>query len=389
MENDDKGTQGYPRVLKGTKVTPITDKGTQGNSKGTPRVLSGYSETSNVIVEAPLNAVYNLVSEIKEYVDNSIGSFSVADIDRDLGLGKDQARNRRKILSSLYKDNKIIRVRTGVYERSNVELEKLSLRNVNTNPFDIELPLGLSDLVHIPKKSIMIIAGTSNAGKTQFALESMKLNLQKNYALAYFMSEMGHGEYVNRVNQTCAGDNKLLGLWEDNVFAAPASSGFAPAVATYCKNGFGVIDYLEAVDGEYHKLTNDIKMIYDRIDDGVVLIAMQKGSGLTHARGGEGTKEKARLYINLDTIYEGDYSSLVSMSIAKAKEPKSRNVTGLEIHLEVNSHSMTPVSDWMRLKGRDVSKQRLELFERYQSESDGDRRVRMLEAVPALSNVPY
>jgi hypothetical protein len=98
----DKTSTGYPRVLKGTQGYSSQNEGTQGNPQGTHRVLMGYSEDSNIVVDPPVNALYNLKSEIAEYVENSIGSFSVADVDRDLGLGKVQARNRRKILSALY-----------------------------------------------------------------------------------------------------------------------------------------------------------------------------------------------------------------------------------------------------------------------------------------------
>ena len=305
MSDKIEGTEGHLRVLKGT----------QGNSgyKSDPPELTGYSvgysEDSNnyPIVEAPpINKLYNLKSEILEFVENVPYQFSVADIDRELGIGRDQARNRRKILSALYKEKKIIRIRTGVYERANVALEKVMRRNVNINPFDIELPLGLSDLVRVPKKSIIVVAGVSNAGKTFFALETARLNIEKDYNIAYFMSEMGESEFVKRVDLIHDNDQNAADIMLEKIHASVLSSGFSSAISTYTPDGLGIIDYLEATDGEYFKMTNDIKMIYDRLEDGVALICMQKRINSEFAAGGGGTTEKARLYINLDEDHQSE-----------------------------------------------------------------------------------
>ncbi len=346
-----------------------------------------HSEDSNITVKRPESTVYNLAAEIKNYVECSIGSFTLQDINSYLGLDRTQATNRNKVISRLCKENILIRIGNGVYERSIEDIAGVSLKNISTDHFDIVLPLGLSEIVNVPRKSIIIVAGTSNAGKTLFALETIKLNLHQDYDLAYFFSEMGIGEYVSRVKRTCNYDEVMFNRWDDKVFSGERANGFAPVIAAKCANGLGIIDYLEPPDGDYSRMTHEITRIYDRMETGVTLINLQKGTDLDYAKGGEGTKDKSRLFISMQQVKDTDGGSMVAVKVIKAKESKNENITNKEIHVLMSIRGeMVPLSDWIRVKNSDDRKR---LFDLYDTESDGDRKVRMLKPVPSLRGVSY
>lgn len=316
----------------------------------------------------------NLTESIREYVEESTGYFSGVDVDRELGIPQNQAATRRKIMSRLYKDKVIKKDRNNKYIKTNINLEFISLSNNNDETFSIKLPLGISDLVTLPPRSIVIVAGTSNSGKTAFLLNLVKQNLSSQKELFYFMSEMGPQEYVSRVNRVC-NDETEKKRWEKKVKAADLSTDFSAAVSTYATDGISVIDYLEDVDGEYFKIPAAIRNIYDSLNDGIAVVALQKHSESDFGRGGQGTTEKARLYVSLDKVTEDDDSSMVSIKIIKAKSYPGRNPNGMEKHFRIiyGSH-FEELSGWIRVKDK---AHRESIFEGYKHESDGDRLVRL------------
>ena len=173
-----------PHIKVVTNATNATD---ENDATGCENLRKNCDiKTSNIVVPEPESTVYNLTREIRNFVENSIGSFTVRDLDSYLGLDRSYATKRNKVLSRLHKENILIRTGNGIYQRSMVELERISLFGADETEFDIELPLGLSEMLEMPKKAIIIIAGTANAGKTLFALETAKLNLDKDYPMAYF-----------------------------------------------------------------------------------------------------------------------------------------------------------------------------------------------------------
>ena len=337
-------------------------------------------KNSNIVVPEPESTVYNLTREIRNYVENSIGSFTVRDLDNYLGLDRSYAVKRNKVLSRLHKENILIRTGNGIYQRSMVELERISLFGADETEFNIELPLGLSDMLEMPKKAIIVIAGTANAGKTLFALETAKLNLDKDYPVAYFMSEMGKSEFIKRVKGVCEYDIDLLKKWDKKVFSAERTSAYPPAIAKYCADGLGIIDFLNPPNGDYSLVTRSIEEIYDRITTGVVCICMQKGDEVSHAKGGTGTQEKARLFITMDRMkdFRSEHGTFVTIKLEKVKCSRDKDVNMMELHAIASfKNGIIPLSGWHWVSSK---ADRNREFSVYATESDGERKVRMLEA---------
>jgi len=309
----------------------------------------------------------NLTAEIEEWIKNSTGSFTVADVDREFGLTMRQDKKRRTdALRACARKNIIQKDRriTGKYHVLETEAEWIDLTAVDEASFPLELPLGLTTMVTIPPKAVIVVAGTTNSGKTAFFLNALRLNFDQDYGLAYIMSEMGPSEYKQRV--------RLFGDpvedWAARVKAASKSSSFDGIITHHNPDGLTVVDFLEEIDGEYYKIASDIRTMYDAVGNGVVMIGVQKKSGGLYGRGGEATAEKARLYLSIDTMVNRDRCSVCAIRIVKCKNyPDGKNPNGKELHFKIErGHKLTPLSDWMYCN----DKQREQYIKRYEKMLD-------------------
>jgi hypothetical protein len=306
-----------------------------------------------------------LTNEIEEFVKNSVGYFNVSDIDREFGLSLRQDKKRRSdALRNLINKNVITRDKkvTGKYHILTTNLDFVDLDSVEEESFPLALPLGLDHLVTIPPKAIVVLAGSSNSGKTAFLLNVIRQNLHQDYRLLYLMSEMGGQEYKGRLS--LFGDS--MDRWK-KVKAAPMSTGFNAAVAQYNQDGLTVVDFLEEVDGEYYRVPSEIRAIYDTLKNGVGFIALQKRPDQQIGRGGYGTTEKARLYLCLDNLVHRPRCTIAAMKIFKAKSYPGDNPNGLEKHFKIirGSH-LEPVSKWMYCN----EKQREQYKRQYEAQLD-------------------
>lgn len=291
------------------------------------------------------SAPYNLSSNILEWVRNSSGSFTVAELDREFCLTTRKQKNARSTALKRIEKLNYIKVDShfkGKYHILNKDLDIVDLDAPAEESFPIELPLDIHKKVVIPPNSIILLAGSSNAGKTSFCLNTLWLNRNKDYKKLYLMSEMGSGEYVTRI--------KRFGPkyeWK-NITAAARSFDFEGAVTHHNQSGLTVIDYLEETAGEYFKIPSAIRGIYDALKDGVALVAIQKASNADFGRGGEGTLEKSRLYMTIDYLATGKHSIICALKLKKIKNYIGENLQGFEIHFRLSEgHKIDPLTNWM------------------------------------------
>lgn len=94
-------------------------------------------------------------------------------------------------------------------------------------------------------------------------------------------------------------------------------------------------------------MASNIRDIYDSLNQGVALIAIQKKESSKFARGGESTAEKARLYLSVDYLCTCTGSIACALKIVKAKQSISEQMQNKEIHFKIFQGSkITPLTDW-------------------------------------------
>jgi hypothetical protein len=175
-----------------------------------------------------------------------------------------------------------------------IEADSPSIDFINADisqVYKLKFPFELENYVHIYPKNIIIVAGASNAGKTAFLLNVVRMNMDK-FKINYFSSEMGPEELKLRLLKFTD-----LRLKEWKFHPRERSTNFADAIVPDAVN---VIDYLE-VTKDFYEVGGEIKDIFDRLHKGVALIAIQKKTGADYGRGGEFTLEKPRLYLSIDS----------------------------------------------------------------------------------------
>lgn len=225
-------------------------------------------------------------------------SFTKHDIDRDLDIDTPERRNIRRVVLHEYK--KIGKIekdgpREGCYRKVADEAPILQWQAADTeNTVDVYWPFGLEEWVKIYPKSLIVIAGAPNAGKTAFCLNFVAMNMHRSelgdlLPVEYFTSEMGPEEMKVRLlkfPQTS---------WD--FVARERSSNFVDVIRP---NRINVVDYLEVTDN-FFLIAEELNRIFEKLDRGICLVALQKKKGAEMGRGAEFGLEKPRLYLSLDS----------------------------------------------------------------------------------------
>jgi hypothetical protein len=230
--------------------------------------------------------------EVEEWISVTKRNWSVTEVQRDVTSVTKQDKAAVRMAVKRLKDSGIIEPvtsKSGVYRRVDNTVEEIDIFSDTDNPLNIKYPLGIESFVRTMPKSIVVIAGESDAGKTAFLLNFSSLNLDY-YPITYFSSEMGPTELKDRISKF----SRPITDWKKILFKERGSN-FQDVIEP---DKINIIDYLELAD-DFYKVGGQIKAIFDKLNKGIALIALQKKIGSELARGGDFTMEKARLYITL------------------------------------------------------------------------------------------
>lgn len=318
-------------------------------STSSSSVIIGNHPSSSVIIGNQVEQQKvegGLTAQLREWIKDSIGSFTTADVDREFNLRtRAEKVSRARACNILIKENKISKDRAirGKFHILDDSVQWIDLNADVTPSFDAEFPLGISDMVTIPPKSIVVVAGATNAGKTAFLLNVARLNLQGSAKQIYLMSEMGKSEYLTRLARFSP--EVRYDSWL-SMNAAERSCGFNSVIWHHNRDGITYVDFLEDIGGEYFKLASGIREIYDALGEGIAVIALQKKKEQDYGRGGEATAEKARLYISIDVLCQCNGFSICSAKIVKAKDYRCEsNPNGKECHFKlIKGAHMMPIN---------------------------------------------
>ena len=169
------------------------------------------------------------------------------------------------------------------------------------NTLPLQFPFGIHEHCLIYPKSIIILAGSKNAGKTAFLLQTVALNMDK-FAVDLYNSETGPEQLKMRFEPLGIPTPAPFNVYEryDN---------FADVVEP---DRLSVIDYLD-LNSEVYLVGTEIDRIYQKLTTGCAIIGLQKPPPVKVlvrgkeqflsrdlAYGGGFTAKRAVLYISLD-----------------------------------------------------------------------------------------
>jgi len=149
--------------------------------------------------------------------------------------------------------------------------------------------MGIHDLVDLFPKSLVVIAGEPNAGKTAFCLNVARLNMER-HKVTYFSSEMWGAELKVRLLNF----NQPLESWLPVRF----KGGMPNFQRDIDPTGINIIDYLE-VYKDFYEIGGLMNEVYNSLTMGVAVVAIQKPPGRDTGVGGQRTLDKARLYLSI------------------------------------------------------------------------------------------
>ena len=195
-------------------------------------------------------------------------------------------------LSQVNKKKKI--VKEGSYFKVvQDDLVPIDFMGAKGSKFDLILPFNLHEYCFLYRKNIMVIFGSKDAGKTALLLNIIKLNMNQ-HRILFFSSEMVEDEMKVRLLKD---DSLRLQDWHFEPYER--SYDFDQVIDPDALN---IIDFLElgGEESEYYKGVSLVRKIYDKLDQGVAIIAVQKNRHAELPKGGSGLLEKARIALSLD-----------------------------------------------------------------------------------------
>jgi len=304
----------------------------------------------------------SISKNVLSFIDSDPAPFAINDLYLELcarTLGeKKSIRNALQYQEKIGKISKI-EGRRGHFEITEEEPASMDLLSASVDPYSILLPLDISKKVQVRPGSIILISGSTNAGKTVFLLNivrnflssptyvhtdlplSNKLERKGLPPLVYLNSEMSSGELATRIK----GFGEEPSSWVPYVKFIERTHSFDKLVDP---DGVTFIDYLE-VNEDFFNAGKFLADIHRKLQGGVAVVAMQKKQGNDYAKGGEMVNEKPRLVINLDKNEPHGFIC----KIAKAKEPVDfmHTIQGMERDYVISGLSeILPTSDWRFVK---------------------------------------
>jgi len=275
----------------------------------------------------------NLSDEVEAWILSTTGNFLSTEVYKVLQLStRDEHKNVSIILKRLM-DKGVIEKwgdKNGSWRVIDNEAQTIDWYNSQVKAFDIKWPMGIEDFVLTMPKNIIVVAGSPNAGKTAFLLNVIAMNMGGKLPIHYFSSEMGSMELKGRLQKF----DLPLEKWRFT--AKERSSNFDDVIQP---DDINIIDFLELSD-KFYIVGGILKSIFDKLRNGIAIIALQKNPGASMARGGVGTLEKPRLYITID-------SGLLKIEKGKNWKNPERNPNGLQIRFKlVQGAKFMPQDDW-------------------------------------------
>jgi len=253
---------------------------------------------------------------IEEWVSLAPAKFSVRDIWHEVGIESTEAKHHLRVILGRLDGKTVKATPDGLFHRLDGVAPKIQWHEANPDAYlPISFPFGLEEYVKIFPKSIIVIAGSKNAGKTGFLYNFINMNMGA-YRIDLYNSETGPEQMKERFD--------LLSIPYPPPFETyERYDNFAEIIDP---EHISVVDYLD-FNSEVYLVGAEIDAIFRKLTKGVALLALQKAPpGVTYVKG-------VKKIIPRDLGYGGAFSAKRSvlylsmdsnrLKVVYAKTPKS------------------------------------------------------------------
>lgn len=248
---------------------------------------------------------------VKEWLQLVDGIFDVREIWAEIGIETPHGKNHlRVILFRLEHEDPplLANLGNGKYRKIDTERRVMDWQNADPdNWLPILLPFDIHNYAKIFPKSVIIVAGSKNEGKTSFLLETLKLNAGGCLPVDLYNSETGPEQLKERLTPLHFPNPAPFNAYEryDN---------FADVIDP---DHLSIIDYLD-INSESYLVGTEIDAIFRKLRAGMAIIGLQKPPpSVTYIKG-------VKKVIERDLAYGGGFSAkravlYISMSSHKLK----------------------------------------------------------------------
>jgi hypothetical protein len=275
----------------------------------------------------------NVAAEVKEWVIVTPGEFNVTSCYQDLGCVnvRDKA-SVRKALQRLTEEGIIIPVegKKGLYRPVLKDMNRIKLGDKSNmgEEIDLKYPFQLEEWYRTLPKTVIIVAGEPDAGKTAWLLNFVYKNLSSSsLPLHYFTSEMGPLEFFDRASNF---SGFVAEEWDRRVNIWERSDNFQDVIFP---DAINLIDFME-IHEDFWQVGGNIYRIWNKLRKGIAIIALHKDPLKPNPKGGMAAKEKARLVMTLNA---GNREKPNIMTIDKIKNWRNRlvNIKGKQFSFKI------------------------------------------------------
>jgi hypothetical protein len=257
----------------------------------------------------------NIQQEVSDVVSfRGSGLINIADLYNDLKLAEPHDKSACRMAINRMVTRRILEKvdggKSGTYRLIDNNTEQTTFLTEPKGEFKVHLPLDLHTMCKIFPQNIIIVAGSKSAGKTAFLL-NVALDNQNKHDVIYLNSEMGDEEFTERMIKL--GCNSPADI---KFRCYKKSSNYQDLING--NKAIYIIDFLEIHD-KFYEIGKTIKLIHDKLKDGIAIIGIQMKGGERLGRGGDFSKEVSRLYLSLDYQQE---KKCTRFGIEEMKSPK-------------------------------------------------------------------
>ena len=231
---------------------------------------------------------------VEEWISLVKGKFNVRDIWSEVGIDSPEGKTHLRVILSRLETKGIISANGGggTYRKLDTEATVIAWQQADPqNTVSLELPFGEHTMAKVYPKSIIIVAGTKNAGKTAYLYNCIKLNMDK-FEVDLYNSETSPEQMHERFSPL------------DIPYPAPFTvyeryDNFADVIHP---DHVSVIDYLD-LNSEVYLVGSEIDAIFRKLRNGVAIIGLQKPPPvITYIKG-------VKKLIDRDLAYGGGFTA--------------------------------------------------------------------------------